>query len=120
MSEFPPIDDLIGALMEDANSNIRAEAARLIGEMSHTLNGEDREFAKQALNRAMTDPDPMVLMSVMTAIGKFPAQAVEEHDNDEPEDDSVPIKADACAVCGRPVALVDADTCQYDNCPYQS
>ncbi len=118
MSDFPPIDDLIGALMEDGDPRIRAEAARLIGEMSHTLNAEDREFAKQALNRAMIDPDPSVLMSVMSAIGKFPTQ-VEEPEDDVLEDDSAPVKADACAVCGRPMALVDADTCPQDNCPYK-
>lgn len=119
MSNFPPIDELIGALMEDGDPRIRAEAARLIGEMSPTLGDDDREFAKQALNRAMTDPDPSVLMSVMGAISKFPSKAVVEDDDDEPEDDGVPVKADACAVCGRPMALVDPDTCSYDDCPYK-
>ena len=85
--DFPPIDDLIGALMEDGDPRIRAEAARLIGEMSHTLNGEDREFAKQALNRAMTDPDPSVLMSVMNAISQFPSAEVDHDEDDEEEDD---------------------------------
>jgi len=118
MSEFPPIDELIEALMEDDNPQVRAEAARLIGEMSHTLHGEDREFAKQALNRAMLDTDPTVLMSVMNAISKFPSKEEVEPDDDD-DDLRSPVKAEACAVCSRPVALVDADTCQYDNCPYK-
>lgn len=119
MSDFPPLDDLVGALMEDGDSRIRAEAARLIGEMSHTLNNDDREFAKQALNRAMTDPDPSVLMSVMSAIGKFPSKSVVDDEDDESEDDGLPVKADACAVCGRPTALVDPETCEYGDCPYK-
>ena len=117
MSDFPPIDELIGALMEDADPRIRAEAARLIGKMSHTLNSEDREFAKQALNRAMLDADPSVLMSVMNAIGQFPSAVIQ--DDPIEEDDTVPVKADSCAVCGKPMALVDADSCQYDTCPYR-
>lgn len=118
MSDFPPIDELIDALMDDADPQIRAEAARLIGEKSHTLDGDDREFAKQALNRAMTDADPMVLMSVMNAIGQFPSRAPEPIEDDD-DDDIAPVKADACAVCGRPMALVDPDTCQQGDCPYR-
>lgn len=116
--DFPPLDELVEALMEDGDSRIRAEAARLIGEMSHTLNGDDREFAKQALNRAMTDPDPMVLMAVMNAIGQFPSAPIEDEPDIE-EDDTPLIKAEACAVCGKPIALADPDTCQYDKCPYR-
>ena len=119
MNVFPSIDELIGALMEDADPRIRAEAARLIGEMSYTLNSEDREFAKQALNRAMLDADPAVLMSVMNAIGQFPAVAVEDEADDPIEDDVAPVKAESCAVCGKPMALVDPDSCQYDACPYR-
>lgn len=116
--DFPPIDELVSALMEHDDARVRAKAASLIGEMSHTLNAQDREFAKQALNRAMTDMDPTVLMSVMSAIGQFPSIEVEE-EHEEEEDDTPLEKAEACAVCGRPMALVDADTCQQDNCPYR-
>lgn len=119
MSDFPPIDELVGALMEDSNPQVRAEAARLIGEMAQTLNDEDREFAKQALNRAMTDPDPMVLMTVMNALGQLPTATIDDHDDDEEEDDTPLVKAEACAVCGKPLALTDPDTCQYDDCPYR-
>ena len=87
---------------------IRAKAARLIGEMSHTLDGEDREFAKQALNRAMADPDPSVLMTVMNAMGQFPAVEVED-EYDIEEEHVEPEKAESCAVCGKPVALVDPE-----------
>lgn len=116
--DFPPIDELIEALMEDVDPRIRAEAARLIGEMSHTLGQEDREFAKQALNRAMTDADPMVLMTVMNSIGKFPAVQIDTDDDFE-EEDVAPVRAEACAVCGRPMALVDPDTCEQGDCPYR-
>jgi hypothetical protein len=117
MNDFPPLDELVEALMEDADPRIRAEAARLVGVMSHTLNSEDREFAKQVLNRAMLDSDPMVLMSVMNAIGQFPSVAAP--DDPIEEEDIAPVKADSCAVCGKPMALVDGDTCQYDSCPYR-
>jgi len=109
--DFPPLDELVEALMEDGDSQIRVEAARLIGEMSHTLNPDDREFAKQALNRAMTDPDPMVLMAVMNAIGQFPSAEVVVED-DEEIDDAPPIQAEVCPVCGKPLALFDHDECQ--------
>lgn len=118
MSDFPPIDELIEALMEDGDSQIRAEAARLIGEMSHTLHGEDREAAKQALNRAMLDANPSVLMAAMSALGQFPA-IVDDEDDDIEEDDIAPVKADSCAVCGKPMALVDGATCQFEACPYR-
>jgi len=117
MSNFPPIGELIDALMENDNPAVRAKAAQLIGEMSHTLNREDREAAKQVLNRAMLDADPTVLMAAMTALGQIPA-IVDEEDED-PEEDDAPVKAESCAVCGKPMALVDADTCEYDACPYR-
>lgn len=117
MSNFPPIDELIDALMEDGDAAVRAEAARLIGEMAHTLNNEDREAAKQALNRAMLDGDPMVLMSAMTALGQIPA--IVEDDDDPEQDDVAPVKAESCSVCGKPMALVDPEHCQYDTCPYR-
>jgi hypothetical protein len=117
MSNFPPIDELVQALMEDNDSQIRAEAARLIGAMSHTLNREDRELAKQALNRAMLDADPSVLMSAMNALGQIPAIADDEEETEV--DDSAPVKAESCTVCGKPMALVDGESCQYENCPYR-
>lgn len=110
--DFPSMDELVEALMEDSDAQVRAEAARLIGEMSHTLNGEDREFAKQALNRAMTDPDPMVLMAVMNAIGQFPSAEIVEDDEEEEEDDTPLVQAEVCPVCGKPLALFDHDECQ--------
>ena len=117
MSDFPPIDELIEALKEHADPRVRAKAARLIGEMAHTLDGNDRESAKQALNRAMLDADPSVLMSAMSALGQIPALV--DEDEDEMEDDSAPVKAESCAVCGKPMALVDGSSCEFDACPYR-
>lgn len=123
MSDFPSIDELIEALMEDNNPAVRAEAARLIGEMSHTLNAEDRDFAKKALNRAMIDPDPTVLMSVMNAIGRFPT-IVEDDDEDDDyiegyDEDTIPVRAAACILCGKPTALIEPATCPNEQCPYK-
>lgn len=121
MSDFPSLDELVQALMEDSNPKVRAEAARLIGDMSANLSGEDREFAKQALNRAMTDPNPSVLMSAMSAMGRFPS-AIEDDDDDyfdEEDQETMPIQAEACAVCGKPLALVEPASCPFDKCPYR-
>lgn len=122
MSEFPPLDELVQALMEDSNPAVRAEAARLIGAMAHTLSGDDLSFAKQAIDRAMTDPDPSVLMSAMSAMSRFPS-SIEDDDEDDyiDEDDqaTMPIMAESCKLCGKPLALVEPATCTFDNCPYR-
>ena len=62
-------------------------------------------------------PKPVRTADGVCRMGMAPVSDDEE--DDEEEDDTPLVKADACAVCGKPTALVDADTCQYDDCPYR-
>lgn len=99
------------------NATVRASAAQALGENVGELDDDQYEAAKQALNNALIDPDPMVLMSAMSALSKFSRAAlplIEAADDEETE-----LVAVICPVCGKPEMLADPATCEYSNCPYK-
>jgi hypothetical protein len=111
-------DSWIHHLLNNPDSATRAKAAETLAEYVESLDEDQYATALAALNQAMTDPDPMVLMTVMSAMGSF-----DRHNEDfGPEEiiDSGPaVQASACRVCGKPEALVDVNECEYPNCPYK-
>lgn len=112
---------LIDTLLNSSDSMARSQAARTLGNHVDDLNDEEYEAAKSALNRAMTDNDPMVLMAAMGAMPRFNRMT---GDDDtvifgDDKDDILPAQKSACSVCGRPEALIDEGGCERDDCPYK-
>lgn len=116
MSDF---DAWIHHLLNNPDAAIRGEAARLLGENADALDDEQYSTALAALNQALADPDPMVLMTAMNAMSQFNRQAQEFEPETAEEETAPPIEAAVCRVCGKPEALVDPDECSYPNCPYK-
>lgn len=111
--EFQEVLDLFHS--QDANE--RAYAAQLLGNHVEALDDEQYDAAKKALNNALIDPNPMVLMAAMQALGRFNRVGLPQlEETDEGETELV---ATVCQVCGKPEMLIDAATCEYNNCPYK-
>src|SRR5690242_9188988 len=111
MSNGASFEDVVLHLHGNPDPSIRAEAARLLGEHVDALDLTQYEEAKVALNQALTDPDPMVLMAAMTALSKYnriaSQEALDELNTDDEETEAV--VASSCPVCGKPEALVAPD-----------
>jgi hypothetical protein len=119
MSKDPEFLALIETLLKHPNSSERSKAAKAMGEHVMSLNDEEYEDAKTALNRALADKDPMVLMAAMGALTKYNRKAgTNDYEvvGDREEDLLPPTKA-VCKVCGKPEALI-AGGCERDDCPY--
>ncbi|MEO0595822.1 MAG: HEAT repeat domain-containing protein [Chloroflexota bacterium] len=67
----PEFAGLIDTLLNSDNSAERRQAAKTLGDYVDDLNDEEYDAAKDALNRALTDADPMVLMAAMGALTKY-------------------------------------------------
>lgn len=115
-------NDLIDTLLNSPDSGERANAARTLGNHVDELNDDEYEAAKKALDKAMTDSNPMVLMAAMGAMPKFNRKTPDGDDmvlhGDDKDDILHPEKA-VCDVCGRPEALIAEGGCGRDDCPYQ-
>ncbi len=108
----PSFDELIDHLQNNPDPSVRGEAIRLIVAMAPSLGGAQRQLAKDALNFALSDPDPMVLMAAMQALAAFSAPM---QDSGEGEDADAPIaEAATCVECGRPEFVVRLAAC--DQC----
>lgn len=127
MSSDSDFQNLVDTLLNSSDSSARMSAARSLGDYVDKLNDEEYDEAKKALDRAMTDPDPMVLTTAMGSLMKFNRQSGPRHivDGDmdvhgDDEDDILhpPTKA-VCDVCGRPEALIAQGGCERDDCPYK-
>lgn len=113
--------DLIDTLLNSSDSMARMQAARTLGNNVDDLSEEEYEAAKSALNRAMTDNDPMVLTAAMGAMTRFSRMTDDEDivlHGDDKDDILHPEKA-VCSVCGRPEALIAEGGCERDDCPYK-
>lgn len=112
---------LIDTLLNSDDASERAQAARTLGQYVDNLNDEEYEAAKKALNRAMTDHNPLVLTAVMGAMTRYNRMTGDDdivlHGDDK--DDILPLERAACSVCGRPEALIPAGGCERDDCPYK-
>jgi hypothetical protein len=111
-------DAMIHHLLNNPDAAIRVQAAQALAQSVGSLDDEQYSTALSALNQAMTDPDPMVLMAAMNAMGHFD-RAEDDFEPEQPVDTGPPVQASACRVCGKPEALVDANECEYPNCPYK-
>ena len=119
MSDNLSFEDVIDHLQNNPDSAARADAAKLLGDHVDDLSDDEYATAVQALNRALSDPDPMVLMAAMQTLPNF-KRAQQQAENEAANDHSgEAVQAAACAVCGRPEALIHPETCEYDNCPYR-
>lgn len=122
MSEDPTFNNILDALANDPNPTVRAEAAQTLGDYVDQLTDAEYETARSALDKALTDPDPMVLMAAMNAMTQYDRRgAAAMYDDDElqaPVDEAA-AQAAICSVCGKPEALIAADGCGRADCPYQ-
>jgi hypothetical protein len=111
-------DSMIHHLKNNPDASIRVKAAQALGQAADSMNDEQYSSAMAALNQAMTDPDPMVLMAVMNAMSYFDRGSA-DYESDESVDTGPAVQASACRVCGKPEALVDPNECEFANCPYK-
>lgn len=112
---------LIDTLLNSSDSAERMQAARTLGNHVDDLSDEEYEAAKSALNRAMTDNNPMVLTAAMGAMTRFNRMTGDDDTvlyGDDKDDILHPEKA-VCSVCGRPEALIADGGCERDDCPYK-
>ena len=77
-SEF---EILIDTLLNSTDDMARMQAARALGNYVDDLNDEEYEAAKSALNRAMTDSNPMVLTAAMGSMTKFNRSSGDDDDD---------------------------------------
>lgn len=116
----PEFKALLDTLNNSSDAGERADAARKLGNYVDDLNDEEYELAKAALNKALADPDPTVLMAAMQSITKYDRIGAGDIDihGDTPEDLGVAEQGTSCSVCGRPEALIPEGGCERDDCPY--
>ena len=125
MANDPEFQNLIDTLLKGKNSADRAKAAKALGDHVKNLSDDEYEQAKTALNSAMTDPDPMVLMAAMQSMTKYTRGGGIQITGDisftgDTEEDLLhPPTRSACKVCGRPEALIPDGGCERDDCPYK-
>jgi predicted O-methyltransferase YrrM len=125
MANDPEFQNLIDTLLKGKNAADRMKAAKSLGDYVKDLSNDEYEQAKKALDRAMTDADPMVLMAAMQSMTKYTRgggiQITGEIDftGDTKEDLLHPPTRTVCKVCGRPEALIHEDGCERDDCPYK-
>lgn len=120
MSEDPTFKNILNALANNPDSAVRIEAAQTLGNYVDQLTDAEYEAARSALDKALTDPDPMVLMAAMnamTAYNRRGASALVEEE--ETVEDEGAAQAAVCSVCGKPEALIADGGCGRDDCPYQ-
>jgi hypothetical protein len=124
MSKNSEFDNVIDTLLNGKDATDRMKAAKVLGDFVDDLSDDEYEAAKTALNRAMTDPDPMVLTSAMQSMTKYNRKGVQitgdiEVHGDREEDLLHPPEKSVCDVCHRPQALIPDGGCERDDCPYK-
>lgn len=112
---------LIDTLLNSPDDMARMQAARALGDYVDDLSDEEYEAGKSALNRAMTDSNPMVLTAAMGSMTKYNRMTGEDDVvlHGDREEDILPPEKAACVVCGRPEALIPDGGCERDDCPYK-
>ncbi len=118
----PEFAALIDTLHNSPDDMARMQAARALGDYVDDLNDEEYEAAKAALDKAMTDHNPMVLTAAMGSMTKYNRMGAGDDDDffhGDDKDDILPPEKATCAVCGRPEALIPDDGCERDDCPYK-
>lgn len=125
MANNSDFQDLIDTLLSGKDSGARMKAAKALGDYVDDLSDDEYQQAIQALNKAMMDPDPMVLTTAMQSMTKYNRGGgiqitgdIELHGDTEDDLLHPPTKA-VCSVCHRPEALIPDDGCERDDCPYK-
>ncbi|MGB7342198.1 MAG: HEAT repeat domain-containing protein [Phototrophicaceae bacterium] len=112
---------LIDTLHNSPDASERMQAARALGNYVDDFSDEEYEMAKSALNKAMTDNNPLVLTAAMGSMTKFNRMIGTDdvflHGDDQ--DDILPAEKAVCSVCGRPEALIADGGCERADCPYK-
>ena len=125
MANDPEFQKLIDTLLTGKSSSDRMKAAKALGDYVKDLSDSEYEQAKKALDKAMMDPDPMVLTTAMQSMTKYTrgggVQITGDIDfqGDTEEDLLHPPTKAVCNVCGRPEALIPDDGCEREDCPYK-
>ena len=128
MSDELTFDDVLRYLKNDPSADNRAEAARILGDYVGDLSDAEYTVARHALNNALADPHPQVVMAAMNSLTTYDREGKGKHivgedfeiHGDTPEDLGVaPPQRSACNVCGRPEVLVPDGGCDRDDCPYK-
>lgn len=121
MSDEVTFEDVVYHLRHNEDASTRAEAAQMLGDYVDDLSDDEYDQAASALNEALTDPDPMVLMAAMNALSHYTRRTaeMEQVQVEEATDRKIEAVSNTCAVCGKPEVLVDAESCDYEECPYK-
>jgi HEAT repeat protein len=122
MSADPEFQNLIDTLQNSPNASARKKAALALGDYVDNLSDDEYERARTALDRALSDPDPIVITTAMGALTKFNRQSGGDDfmvQGDSEEDMLHPPEQAVCSVCGRPEALIPDGGCERDDCPYK-
>lgn len=124
MSQDPEFLGLLQALLHAPKAGDRVQAARILGQYVDHLNDEEYAEARDALNSALRDADPMVLMEAMQSLTRYDREirlirSEEAMQEDVEEDNIEPIEQAVCKLCGRPEALISAGGCERADCPYR-
>jgi len=125
MSHDAEFNALLDTLLNSQSGTDRAKAAQALGNYVEELDTGEYEEAKAALNRALTDYDPMVLTAAMQALTLYNRHGPPHIEGDDfeihgdSEDDMIHPERALCDVCGRPEALIPQGGCERDDCPYK-
>jgi len=112
--------DEVIQMLQAGDANDRIEAARMLADNQNDLSDDEYRTAVRALQTALADPDPQVIMVVMEALSRFTRETSEMQAVTSEDDDAEELVTVAtCSVCGKPEVLVDPSTCEYENCPYK-
>lgn len=118
MAIDPTVQEAIQGAKENSDPSVRAECVAWLAQNVAELNEAEYEAAKGAIESALMDTDPSVLMQAMQAMPAFNRAAQAFGAENDEDDEAAPVAA-MCAVCGKPEWAVDPDTCEEPNCPYR-
>lgn len=119
MSDGLTFDDVLYHLAHNERADARAYAAELLGQYVDHLNDEEYQRASAALNQALTDPEPTVILAVMQALSAYNRKARQDAAKARREAGRPPVAIKLCQVCSKPEALADPNLCPHANCPYK-
>ncbi len=120
MSDQVTFQDILAHLAHNPDPSVRIEAAQILGYYVDELNDEEYSEAHKALNQALTDNDPNVILAVMEALSHYNRRAKQQAKQArETGDVRAAIAIPLCSVCGKPEALADGAICPHKNCPYR-
>jgi len=119
MSDEVTFDDVLYHLAHNPQADARAYAAELLGQYVDQLSDEEYKQASGALNQALSDPDPTVIMAVMQALSAYNRKARQQAKQALQSASAPPIAIRLCAVCSKPEALADPKLCPHQDCPYK-